>query len=81
MRNVPGRDSCRCDGEEMTVAKRTRQIFGETKRQANEARKVKNEINNYANLTTSTLSEMTRISALIVHNQYNLAAIIFGQLR
>jgi hypothetical protein len=50
----------------MTVAKRTQQIFGETKRQANEARKVKNEINNYANLTTSTLSEMTRISALII---------------
>jgi hypothetical protein len=45
----------------MTVAKRTRQIFGETKRQTNEARKVKNEINNYANLTTSTLSEMTKV--------------------
>ncbi len=60
MRHVPGTESCRQDGEEMTVAKRTRYRFGETHgRQRKEAEEEKNGLFKRTTLTTRTLSEMT----------------------
>jgi len=59
MRHAPGRESCRWDGEEMTVAKQTRYRFGETKRQmVQKTRGRKNELFKRTTLTTRTLSEM-----------------------